>query len=197
MVVHAGLYTAGCDADGWDTAGRASPGTTGSGATGSGATGSGTTGSGTTGSGTIGSEKTGSDRTGSGKIGMAGNGGGASRAQTLAQDWITLWQSELSALAADPELRETWQTLMALWAGTMTAAVSAMPRAPTPHDHAARSPGSTETPRAAPAPAAPDARDAEIERLARHVAALERRLAELERGGDPPVHSKRRPRRRP
>jgi len=182
MVVHAGLYTAGCDADGWDTAGRASPGTTGSG---------------TIGSEKTGSDRTGSDRTGNGKIGMAGNGGGASRAQTLAQDWITLWQSELSALAADPELRETWQTLMALWAGTMTAAVSAMPRAPTPHDHAARSPGSTETPRAAPAPAAPDARDAEIERLARHVAALERRLAELERGGDPPVHSKRRPRRRP
>src|SRR4051794_10690451 len=98
MVVHAGLYTAGCDADGWDTAGRASPGTTGSG---------------TIGSEKTGSDRTGSDRTGNGKIGMAGNGGGASRAQTLAQDWITLWQSELSALAADPELRETWQTLMA------------------------------------------------------------------------------------
>ena len=36
----------------------------------------------------------------------------------LAQDWITLWQSELSAMAADPEMRESWQTLMALWAGT-------------------------------------------------------------------------------
>jgi hypothetical protein len=174
MVVDAGLDTAGCDADGWDTAGQASCGTTGSG---------------TTGRGTTGNDTAGNDTT--------GNGRGASRAQTLAQDWITLWQSELSALAADPELRETWQTLMALWAGTMTAAVRAMPRVPTPHDHAARSPGSAETPRAAPAPAAPDARDAEIERLARHVAALERRLAELERGGDPPVHPKRHPRRRP
>jgi hypothetical protein len=184
MVVDAGLDTAGCDGDGWDTAGQASRGTTGRGTTGRG-----TIGSGTTGNDTAGNDTTGNDTT--------GNGRGASRAQTLAQDWITLWQSELSALAADPELRETWQTLMALWAGTMTAAVRAMPRVPTPHDHAARSPGSAETPRAAPAPAAPDARDAEIERLARHVAALERRLAELERGGDPPVHPKRRPRRRP
>ena len=29
----------------------------------------------------------------------------------LAQDWITLWESELSALAADPELREAWQAM--------------------------------------------------------------------------------------
>ncbi|WP_239992107.1 hypothetical protein [Rhodopila globiformis] len=121
---------------------------------------------------------------------------GDSRLRALAQDWITLWQSELTALAADPELRESWQTLMALWAGTMAAAVRAMPRAPSPHDATARSPGPAETARPAPAAAAPDARDAEIERLARHVAALERRLAELERGGDPPVRPGRRPRRK-
>jgi len=128
--------------------------------------------------------------------GGTGNGRVDSRLQSLAQDWITLWQSELSALAADPELREAWQTMMALWAGTMTAAVRAMPRAPAPHDSTARSPGPAETPRAAPAAAAPDARDAEIERLARHVAALERRLAELERGSGPAVHPGRRPRRK-
>ena len=35
----------------------------------------------------------------------------------LARDWITLWQSELAALAADREAQETWQALVALWAG--------------------------------------------------------------------------------
>jgi hypothetical protein len=132
----------------------------------------------------------------------------------LAQDWITLWQSELSAIAADPEMRESWQTVMALWAGAMSAMLRAMPRAPgmggpgmgasgmgTPapegHDRPGGQAGATDAPRAAPAAAASDSRDAEIERLARHVATLERRLAELERGGDPAVHPKRRPERKP
>ncbi len=35
----------------------------------------------------------------------------------LAQDWITQWQSELAAMAADPELRESWQALVNLWSG--------------------------------------------------------------------------------
>ncbi len=50
----------------------------------------------------------------------------------LAQDWITLWESELSALAADPELREAWQAMSAVWAGAMTAMLRAMPRGSTP-----------------------------------------------------------------
>src|SRR5690242_19889347 len=99
----------------------------------------------------------------------------------LAQDWITLWQSELSAMAADPELRESWQAMMSIWAGAMAAMVRGMPRAPTSHEPAAGHPRSTDAPRPSAAAAAPDARDAEIERLASHVAALERRLAELER----------------
>ena len=106
-----------------------------------------------------------------------------------AQDWITLWQSELSAMAADPEMRESWQTAMALWAGTMAAVVRGLPRAAPAErsgafatdDRPAGSAGPADAPRTAAAAAAPDARDAEIERLARHVAALERRLAELER----------------
>ena len=48
----------------------------------------------------------------------------------LAQDWITLWQSELSAMAADPEIRESWQTVMALWAGTMSAMLRGLPPDP-------------------------------------------------------------------
>ena len=30
--------------------------------------------------------------------------------RALARDWITLWQSELTAMAADREMREGWQT---------------------------------------------------------------------------------------
>jgi hypothetical protein len=137
--------------------------------------------------------------------GNTGFGGGPSRDRAasdlpdprkLAQDWITLWQSELSAMAADPELRESWQTIMALWAGTMAAVVRGLPRAPGAHDHAGRPAGTADAARTTAAAAASDARDAEIERLARHVATLERRLADIERG-DPAVHPKRRPARKP
>ena len=38
-------------------------------------------------------------------------------AEAGAADWITLWQSELAALAADREAQETWQAMLALWAG--------------------------------------------------------------------------------
>jgi hypothetical protein len=96
----------------------------------------------------------------------------------LAQDWITLWQSELSAMAADPEIRESWHTVMALWAGTMSTMLRGLPRDQV-HDHAGGRAGPADAPRAAPVAAAFDARDAEIDRLARHVAALEHRLAEL------------------
>ena len=117
----------------------------------------------------------------------------------LAQDWITIWQSELSAIAADPEIRESWQTVMALWAGTMSTMLRGLPRDPNAprHDSAYGRPGPADAPRTTPAAAAPDARDAEINRLARHVAALEHRLAQLELGGDPPVHPKNRSGRKP
>ena len=113
----------------------------------------------------------------------------------LAQDWITLWQSELSAMAADPEMRESWQTMMALWAGAVSAMIREMPRAQAAggRDGPGGQAGTTDAPRAPPPAAALDARDAEIERLARHVALLEHRLAELERGRDPGVDSTRSP----
>jgi hypothetical protein len=137
----------------------------------------------------------------------AGTTGELPDPRKLAEDWIILWQSELSAMAADPEMRESWQTLMALWAGTMSAMLRGLPRGGTAdwrgnpaadrYERTGRQTRAADAPRSTPADAAPDARDAEIERLARNVAALERRLADLEHGGDPPVHPKRRPRRKP
>jgi hypothetical protein len=124
----------------------------------------------------------------------------------LAQDWITLWQSELSAMAADPEIRESWQTVMALWAGTMSAMLRGLPSArDAGYDGPHRRSGPADAPRAAPAAAAPDPRDAEIDRLARHVAALEQRLADLTRrvergapvGVQPAGHSPGRAKRDP
>jgi hypothetical protein len=94
----------------------------------------------------------------------------------LARDWITLWQSELAALAVDREAQESWQTLLAVWAAAAAAMLRAMP-----HDGGRA--GAAVAPRPAPVAAAPDAGDAEIERLGRRIAELERRLAELERGG--------------
>jgi len=121
----------------------------------------------------------------------------------LAQDWITLWQSELTAMAADREMQETWQATIGLWAAFATAMVKAMPpsssspKSPSPpeaHDPAlvrrAGESGAGSAARAAdaarstPAAAAPDPRNAEVKRLGRHIAALEARLAELERRGN-------------
>ncbi len=109
--------------------------------------------------------------------------------QQVARDWITLWQSELTAAATDREVQETWQTLAGLWAGIAAAMVQAMPRGMPDGGRATPPTGAAAPARAAPAAAAPDARDAEIDRLARRLADLERRLAEVERanvehGGD-------------
>src|SRR5580700_10241594 len=120
----------------------------------------------------------------------------------LARDWVTLWQSELAAIAADREAQESWQAILALWAGAAGAMLAAAPRSWTsrtgpsyagpatvqpateaaPHEPADGRAGAAAPPGAAAAAAAPDPRDAEIDRLARHVADLESRLRELAHG---------------
>ncbi|MEO3472586.1 hypothetical protein AAFN86_12010 [Roseomonas sp. CAU 1739] len=117
---------------------------------------------------------------------------------SLAEDWIALWQSEIAGLAADPELAEQWAAWAALGAAWMRAATAMAPRyQPGAHDRAAAPPW-------APAPAAPSgagghaghgggdkpARDAMAERLAE----LERRLADLEGGPGGKGPDPRRPR---
>ena len=91
-------------------------------------------------------------------------------------------------MAADREVQEGWQTLAALWAGAAGAALSGLPRGrpggggATVHERADRRAGTAAPAGPAPAAAAPDPRDAEIERLHRRIDALESRLAGLEAG---------------
>ena len=126
--------------------------------------------------------------------------------EQLAEDWITLWQSEIAGLAADPELIEAWSAFAALgaaWARAMAAMPSAMARGA--HDSAFA------PPRPAPPAAAPEppraprhggdgeprpAPDGERERMAARLAELEQRLADLERGKGGSAADRRSPPRR-
>jgi hypothetical protein len=98
----------------------------------------------------------------------------------LGEDWIALWRSELTAMAADRELRESWAAMVALWAGAATSALAF-----THANDAARAPLTPQPPRAAAAGAASQPGLDEIERLNRRVAELEQRLAAFERGRNP------------
>ncbi|MCF3947895.1 MULTISPECIES: hypothetical protein [Acidiphilium] len=104
----------------------------------------------------------------------------------LARDWITLWQSELAAMANDRELREAWIGLLALWAGAASSAIDIAQRAAR-HEPSRATPrryaGTDGTARPAPGGAAPPASGDPVEHLHRRIAELEARLAALERGG--------------
>ena len=117
---------------------------------------------------------------------------GPKGAQTLAQfmrDWTSLWQQELQAQGRDPEAAgayagkpgggaspdlssamDLWRTAMGVWAEAMGL----------PPASSVRSRDSATPSRSTSAAAAPDPRDAEIERLARRIDDLEARLAKLE-----------------
>jgi hypothetical protein len=116
----------------------------------------------------------------------------------LARDWITLWQSEIAALAHDREAAEATARLAAIWGGLAATWLRA---APTPREPPAARPDATAG--AAPAAAAPDAGGDALGRvlgeLADRLGAIEARLAALERGarsGDRPGAGRPRRRRR-
>jgi hypothetical protein len=99
----------------------------------------------------------------------------------LARDFVVLWQSELTAMAADRELRETWASTLALWAQAANAAAAYLP-----HDHPpSRSSGAAQPARASAADAASQPGVDEVEQLKRRVAELEQRLGEFLAGQSP------------
>jgi hypothetical protein len=100
----------------------------------------------------------------------------------LARDWITLWQSEIAALAHDREAAETVSRLAAIWAGLAASWLRA-----SPHDAPAARPAAA--PGSAPAAAAPDAGLDAVRQLlgelAERLGGIEQRLAALERRSGP------------
>lgn len=119
---------------------------------------------------------------------------------SLAEDWITLWQSEIAGLAADPELAEQWAAWAALGAAWMRAATAMGPRPRGGfHDSPPAPPGPP--PAAAPSGAGGAqgaGRDDQPARaaMADRLAELERRLADLEGGPGGTRPDPGRPRRR-
>jgi hypothetical protein len=112
--------------------------------------------------------------------------GGAADLARFLDDWTALWRREMGTQANDPQANEAGGLMagdpiatMELWRVAMTAwthafATHAFPGGARDRDGA---------PRTEAVAAASDARDAEIERLARRVDELEARLARLEAAG--------------
>jgi|688.fasta_scaffold25821_11 hypothetical protein len=121
----------------------------------------------------------------------------------LAEDWISLWQSEVAGLAADPELAEKWAAFASLGAAWLRAAAHFSkpftPGAAPAHDSATAPP----RPKAPAAPSgaggdegAGGGGDAPRDAMAERIATLERRLADLESGAGGTGAHQRRPRQR-
>ncbi len=109
----------------------------------------------------------------------AQSGAQAGGAQALARDWITIWQSELAALATDRELQDSWVRFVTLWGQAANTAATLLPGAATGERAGGRAGAAAAAGPTAPV-AASDPRDATIERLAVRTAELERRLAGLD-----------------
>lgn len=93
------------------------------------------------------------------------------------EDWLTIWQSELSAMVLDRELQEGALRLVEAWASQARTVLRAMAPA---IDAASRPAGPVSAPGSPPPDAAPDARDPAISALQQRIDELERRLARLE-----------------
>jgi hypothetical protein len=128
----------------------------------------------------------------------------------LARRYLDLWQDQMTALAGDREFAESLQKLMTAmgtagdaagtaapefqraWMGVMTGQQPGQPTKATADDGTpGRAPG-------APAAAtAPDGGSADLDQLARRLAALEERIAALEAGAKPSRGGARSKSRRP
>lgn len=107
---------------------------------------------------------------------MAADGPGStpdSESHAVVRDWLTIWHSELAALALDPDMRASWLRLLDAWAQTAERALRFLPAGEPKAGHA----GPVAPARPAAPVAAPDPRDAAIHALEQRLAALERRLA--------------------
>jgi hypothetical protein len=106
----------------------------------------------------------------------------------LLQDWQTIWQSELAAMAVDREAASLVASMAKSWADmatVMQAAAKGMADGGKSTDDAAPVAPQRPAPRAAAAADASGAGSAEIAKLHRRVAELERRLAEADRRDGP------------
>ena len=105
----------------------------------------------------------------------------------LAQDWVTLWQSEMTALARDREAQEQWAMLVGFWANLAGQTIAARAALIRTHDQPAPRSTRTHDP-ARPATAAaashsggqPGADQPSLAQLHRRIADLEQRLAALD-----------------
>ncbi|GIK98917.1 MAG: hypothetical protein BroJett029_31260 [Alphaproteobacteria bacterium] len=119
----------------------------------------------------------------------------------LAERYLDLWQEQMAAMAGESGLVEAMTRLAAQTGAAFTAAVSDAARRGRDAagggglDGAATGSGNADRAAAGPAPSGNG--DGELDRLRRHVAALEERLARLEAGaGGEGGGAPRRPRRR-
>jgi hypothetical protein len=124
-------------------------------------------------------------KTGDAEPNPAPPGGAADLARFL-DDWTALWRRETRAQANDPRANDSGglnagdpMATMELWRVAMTAWTDAFAT----HAFAGGTRDRDGAPRTEAVDAASDARDAEIERLARRVDELEARLARLEAAG--------------
>jgi hypothetical protein len=121
-----------------------------------------------------------------GRDGQGGQSASPGGPADAALDWITIWQSELAAMATDRELQEGWVRMVDLWAQAAQRTAQCLPRpgGPGGADGQGGRSGAAAPARAEATMAAPDARDAAVQRLADRVEELERQLRALS-GGEP------------
>jgi hypothetical protein len=101
----------------------------------------------------------------------------------FAEDWVALWQSELTAMAADRELRESITAILTLWASTAAATFKLLQA---PYEPSRRDAKALQPARPSAAAAASEPGLDEVASLNRRIAELEQRLAGLDSGrGEP------------